>query len=401
VKAPVLSVRIATVRLGFLLGRAARGRIGPRAGEVVLATAHSGALTGNLAAIRGELDRRGIRSVGLARRPGRSVAGRIGDLWFHLLAGFHLARARLFVVDDYFFPLYVVEPRPATTVVQTWHACGALKKFGYSVLDKSFGADAELVRRVRIHGHYDVCLVSSSAVTPWYADAFRQPPSIFVSELGVPRTDVLADATRRTATAEAVRARYRLPVGKRVVLYAPTFRGDSITDPGSGADLDLPVLAERLASDHVVLLRLHPFVRARISIPPALSAFVVDASDHPDINELMLASDVLVTDYSTAMFEFALLDRPIALFAPDLAAYERERGFYFDYRSAMPGPVFDSTPALADFLRAGTFDLEPVRAFAGRWFDVADAHASERFVDRIVLPALAGRTVSAAELRSP
>ncbi len=395
----VLSVRIAAVRLGFLAGRIVPARFRRRAAQVVLATAHASALGGNLEAIHAELARRDVAHAVLARRPGRSPLGRLGDAWFHARAGFRLARARLFVVDDYFFPLYAVSRRPGTTVVQTWHACGALKKFGYSVLDKSFGAGAELVRRVRIHGSYDICLVSSSAVTPWYADAFRQPTSIFVSELGVPRTDVLADAGARQAIVDATRARYGLPAGRRVVLYAPTFRGDRIQDARSGAALDLSVLAAALATDHVVLLRLHPFVRARVSVPPALSGFVVDASDHPDINALMLVSDVLVTDYSTAMFEFALLDRPIVLFAPDLEAYERERGFYFDYRTAMPGPVFETTEPLAAFLRAGRFELEPVRAFARHWFEVADGHASERFVDRIVIPALDGRKVTAAELR--
>jgi CDP-ribitol ribitolphosphotransferase len=154
--------------------------------------------------------------------------------------------------------------------------------------------------------------------------------------------------------------------------------------------LDLRLLRERLGDDHVVLLRLHPFVRAAVTIPPDLAAFAIDASDHPDINDLLVASDVLVTDYSSVIFEYALLRRPILFFAPDLADYEGERGFYFDYRSGVPGPVFDSTEPLADYLRAGTVDLERIDAFR-RWsFDVADGHATERFIERVVRPALAG-----------
>ncbi|HET7027598.1 MAG TPA: CDP-glycerol glycerophosphotransferase family protein, partial [Candidatus Limnocylindrales bacterium] len=271
----------------------------------------------------------------------------------------------------------------------TWHACGALKKFGDSVLDKTFGADEALVRRVAIHSNYDVCLVSSSACIPFYAEAFRQPSDVFVADVGIPRTDVLVDPARAESVAGAVRRRYALPEAKRVILYAPTFRGDRIADARAGADLDLARLAAVLGEDHVVLLRLHPFVRARLAVPPALRAFVVDASDHPEINDLMLVSDVLVTDYSSAVFEFALLRRPIVLFAPDHAAYERERGFYVDYRSSMPGPVFETTAPLADYLRAGTFDLERVDRFARTWFDVADGRATARFVDRIVLPTLA------------
>jgi CDP-ribitol ribitolphosphotransferase len=75
-------------------------------------------------------------------------------------------------------------------------------------------------------------------------------------------------------------------------------------------------------------------------------------------------------------------------FAPDHEAYERERGFYFDYRTGVPGPIFEATAPLADYLRAGRFDLERVVAFGAASFDVADGHSTERFVERIVLPAL-------------
>ena len=134
-------------------------------------------------------------------------------------------------------------------------------------------------------------------------------------------------------------------------------------------------------------------VRDAVHLARQLAGFVVDVSDWPDMNELMFVADLLVTDYSSAIFEFALLDRPMAFFAPDPEAYERERGFYFDYRTGVPGPVFETTRDLAGYVAAGRFDLGRVRAFAREWFDVADGHASERFVDRVVLPALRGEPV--------
>jgi CDP-glycerol glycerophosphotransferase (TagB/SpsB family) len=127
-----------------------------------------------------------------------------------------------------------------------------------------------------------------------------------------------------------------------------------------------------------------------VHLPPDLAGFVIDVSDWPDVNELMLVADLLVTDYSSVIFEFALLDRPMAFFAPDHDDYLGERDFYFDYRAGVPGPVFEATRELADYVAAGRFDAERVRAFARQWFDVADGHATERFVDRIVLPALRG-----------
>ena len=99
-------------------------------------------------------------------------------------------------------------------------------------------------------------------------------------------------------------------------------------------------------------------------------------------------SDVLVTDYSSAIFEWSLLGRPMAFYTPDLSDYDGERGFYFDFRTGVPGPIFETTSELGAWLRAGQFDLERVARFREESFEVADGHATERFVDEIVLPAL-------------
>jgi CDP-ribitol ribitolphosphotransferase len=382
----VIALRIWLVRVGF-----AAGRLRPIRSRVVLATSHADRPSGNLAAIRDELARRTppIPTVVLAYRPAHDARSRLAAVRHAVAAGLHLATARVFIVDDYFFPIYVVRPRRGTTIVQAWHGCGAFKKFGYSVLDKAFGADEELLRRVRIHANYDICLVSSAAVAPHYAEAFHLPLDRFRSDLGIPRTDALLDPGLTDGVAAAVRRRYAIPADRRIVLYAPTFRGATVTDARFAEALDLRRLRDTLAEDHVLLVRLHPFIRRDLAIDADLAGFVVDVSDHPDINALLLAADVLVTDYSSVIFEYALLGRPMVFFAPDLEAYERERGFYFDFRAGVPGPVFDDSGELAAYLRSGTADAARVGRFARASFDVADGHASARFVDTIVVPALA------------
>jgi len=362
--------------------------------RVVLATAHAARIGGNLAAIRDEIARShpGIEITVIAHRTGGGLVGRVSAAIQAVRAGYQLARARLFIVDDYFFPIYVVRPRVGTRIVQAWHASGAFKKMGHSLAGKTFGADRSLTSRVRIHANYDLCLVSSSSAAPHYAEAFSQPPERFVWHLGIPRTDLFFQADTVAAASAAIRARYRLPPDRRVILYAPTFRGDRITDARHQENLDLDVLKGELDGTHVVLVRLHPFVRARSTIGNELAGFAFDVSDHPDIHELMLVSDVLVTDYSSAIFEFSLLERPMAFFAPDLGAYEGERGFYFDYRSGVPGPVFTETDALARWIREGPVDLERIRRFRDASFEIADGQASRRFVDEIVIPALRSGT---------
>ncbi len=387
----VRTLRTALVRTAFRLAS-----ILPVRSRVVLATSHADRIGGNLAWIRDELAQRGggVPVTVLAHRPGTGARARVTAVANALLAGYHLATARLFVVDDYFFPMYVISPRSGTTRVQVWHACGAFKKFGYSVLDKSFGADEAMVRRIRIHSNYDLCLVSSMSVAPHYAEAFRQPHDRFVAWLGIPRTDLFFDSADMARRTETVRRRYALPPTARTILYAPTFRGDSVMRARHDELLDLELLRTTLGENHVVLMRLHPFVRTAFRVPPALEGFVIDVSDHPDLNELMPVSDLLVTDYSSAIFEYSLLGRPILFFAPDHEAYERERGFYFDYRTGVPGPIFETTRDLAEYIRAGRFETARVEAFARAAFDVADGRSSARFVDEVVFRTLAGQSVA-------
>lgn len=379
----VVTIRTWLVRIGFALGS-----VRPPRRRVLLATAHAARLSGNLAAIRAELDSRRLPARVLAHRTTGGWRGRLGGAVAALRAGYALARARVVVVDDYFFPIYVIRPRAGTTIVQTWHASGAFKRFGHSVRDASFGADAALTDRVRIHANYDVCLVGSAEAATHYADAFGLPLDRFRWDLGIPRTDAFFDADARSAAGQRVHDRYDIPAGRRIVLWAPTFRGDRVTDARDAEALDLGALATTLGADHLLLLRLHPFVRSGLAIPASAADFVRDVSGHPDISELMFVADVLVTDYSSAIFEFSLLERPMAFFAPDLDAYQRERGFYVDYRSWVPGPVLTTSDDLAGWLRSGRFDLDRVRRFRDASFAVADGRATARFVDEIVLPAL-------------
>jgi CDP-ribitol ribitolphosphotransferase len=385
VRRAILTVRILLVRVAFALARPL-----PLRRRVVLATAHSTRLAGNLAVIHEDLVTRhpAVKVVVIAHRQEDGARGRVRAAWQAMVAGYYLATSRVFIVDDYFFPIYVIRPRRGTTIIQTWHACGAFKKVGYSVLDKSFGLTESFANRVRVHSNYDICLVASQSAAPHYAEAFRQPLDRFISRLGIPRTDVLFGDERIERSRAAVRERYGLTDGRRIVLYAPTFRGDSVTDARATDDLELGVLRDALGDDHVVLVRLHPFIRSRTTIGPDLADFAIDVSDHPDINELMLVSDVLITDYSSAIYEFSLLGRPMIFFAPDHEAYERERGFYFDYRTGVPGPIFEQTADVAAYLRAGRFDLERVERFRRESFDVADGHSTARFTDELVLPAL-------------
>lgn len=388
---------ILAVRAGYLLGRLRA----PRA-HVVLATRDADRPGGNLVAIRAELARREpsvpVRVVGYRLRSG--LRGRVATAWEAARLGYHLAASRLVVADDWLFPLYAAWSRAGTARVQVWHAAGAFKAFGFSVVDQAPGG-ADAARRLPMTANYDLVLVSGAAAAPAFADAFRVPRERVSSAIGIPRTDLFFDPARRAAAEAAVRARYGLVPGRRVVLYAPTFRGAGPRDARDPGFLDVGRLHAALGGGWTLLLRLHPLVASAAPVPPEDAGFAVDASGWPDMNELLLVADALVTDYSSVAFEFALLERPMAFLAPDAEAYTRERGFYLDLRSDLPGPLLATTDELAAHLLSGDADLEPVRAFARRWWDVADGHAAERFVELVAGPALRGERLRVPPLPEP
>jgi CDP-ribitol ribitolphosphotransferase len=387
-------VRVLAARAG-----AAAARLRPIQERVYIAANRDGELRGNLAEIHRALQSRSpaprilVDVEATLERRGIPVISLVAGVFRIALRSYRVASSRLVIVDDYFFPIYPVKKRPGVTIVQVWHACGAFKRFGRATLEAEWGADQIFLKWVPIHSNYDLTLVSSASIAPIYAEAFGQSTETISAAFGIPRTDVLLPSPRRDAAERAVRERLGLRDGRTTILYAPTFRGADLKEAVAPELLDIAALHRALGSEYRLILRLHSFVKSAMRIPPEVGDFVVDASAEPDANEVLLAGDILVSDYSSIIFEYALLNRPMAFLAPDLAAYERERGFFFDYRTGVPGPVMEETEQLARWIQAKQFDLQRVRAFAATSFDVMDGRATERFVSDVALPALRGEPI--------
>ncbi|MER7127688.1 bifunctional glycosyltransferase/CDP-glycerol:glycerophosphate glycerophosphotransferase [Streptosporangium saharense] len=207
-------------------------------------------------------------------------------------------------------------------------------------------------------------------------------------ETGSPRDDALA-RPGSPGTVVAIRERLGLPEGKKVVLYAPTWRDDRYHGRGRSRfdlRLDLYRMWRALGDDHVVMVRRHPNTLDRI--PRAGTGFVLDVTAYPDVRDLYLVADVLVTDYSSAMFDFAVTGRPILLYTYDLEHYRDEvRGFSFDLEALAPGPLLRTTAEVAAAIR----DLDRVtieygeryRAFVTDLRPPADGGATARLVDHL------------------
>ncbi|MBQ5969559.1 MAG: CDP-glycerol glycerophosphotransferase family protein [Clostridia bacterium] len=298
-----------------------------------------------------------------------------------------LATARALFLDEGTDLLSHVPVRKETAVIQLWHGCGAFKKFGLSVADRKFGADADYMKDHPFHSHYSLVTVSSPEVVWAYAEAMGYPEgSGVIRPTGVSRTDVFFDEMFLRSAKEHLLAAVPQAKGRRVLLYAPTFRGN-IREAAAPTVLDIASLQAAVGEGSVLLIKHHPHVRHRPPVPESCRTFAFDVTDSLTIEDLLCVSDVCISDYSSLVFEYSLFERPMVFLADDLDDYFDWRGFYYDYRELAPGPVVQTTAELIDVLTHPDthFDVARVRAFKEKFMSACDGHATARILDDIGL----------------
>ncbi|CAL9297398.1 CDP-glycerol glycerophosphotransferase family protein [Streptomyces sp. SudanB91_2054] len=291
-----------------------------------------------------------------------------------------LARAT-YLVNNANFAEGVVK-RPGSVHLQTQHGT-PLKTMGvdqstYPVVAAASGSFTKLLGRV---DRWDYNLSANRHSTRMWERAY--PGSYEQLEYGYPRNDVYCTATAEDVA--RVRRALGVPEGSTAVLYAPTHR-DWEAGFGAGA-LDLEAFCEAAGEDVVVLLRAHYFYdRGGRSAP---SGRVIDVTAHRSAEDVCLAADALVTDYSSIMFDYANLNRPIVVYADDWEVYRETRGVYFDLMAAPPGPVARTPEELARVFRDGSWagrESTALRAaFRERFCEFDDGRAAERVVRRVLL----------------
>ncbi|MDU0312710.1 CDP-glycerol glycerophosphotransferase family protein [Phycicoccus sp. M110.8] len=269
----------------------------------------------------------------------------------------------------------------AVAYLQTWHGT-PLKRMLHD-LDTIVGRDAGYVCRVdQMISEWSMLLSPSPWATERFRSAFRYSGDVI--EAGYPRNDVLADERTRERAA-AVRKQLGLARSKKVVLYAPTFRDDQAVGKRFtfALPLDVKAMLDQLGEEYELIVRLHPIIRGRVRLPRG----VHNGGTRFQMQDLLACADVLITDYSSVMFDYAVLQRPMIFFVPDLEQYrDNLRGFYFDFEREAPGPLVRTTQEVIELLRNGEAlhsrgaELE---AFRQRFCPLDDGRAAKRVVEEL------------------
>jgi CDP-glycerol glycerophosphotransferase len=292
----------------------------------------------------------------------------------------YLGRAG-YVVSNGTMPGYFLKKR-SCTYLQTWHGT-PLKRIGFDIARPAFSDSTRAMSSLeRDVAKWDYLISPNRFSTDILRNALRYRGPVM--EIGYPRNDLLR-SPQAGRLREETRRRLGIADGVRAVLYAPTWRDDD----AFSLHLDLEAAVEALGEGWVILLRVHPDVADTFALSGMRQ--VIDVTSEPDIRELYLAADVLLTDYSSAMFDFAVTGKPMLFYTYDLSFYrDRLRGFYFDFEAEAPGPLL----ATSDDVVASLLDLEQVTAryagayerFVERFCHLDDGHAAERVIDALFVP---------------
>lgn len=303
----------------------------------------------------------------------------IGDIRFQFI----YARSAVIFITDNFDPLYACKPRKGTRVVQLWHACGAFKKWGYSTLDSSWGGERKTWEIFPRYNTITDVFVSSDYIIPCYAEAFNCKEEI-IKSLGVPRTDVFFNEDFVDSGKEKLISSLPEIGNRKIILYAPTFRGNNPTDAYNDNVIDFGKFKEKLGKEYVLILKYHPFTKGENTFTPELQALYGDCvflcPDGIGIDTAMCAADILVSDYSSLVFEYSLLQRPMIFFAYDLEEYDNSRSYYYDYKEFVPGPIARTDDEVFDYIINGT-DMSEIKDFKDRFMSACDGNSTERIAE--------------------
>lgn len=305
----------------------------------------------------------------------------IADMSFKEIRSFTKACAtsKIVILDEFTPQIHYIDLRPQTKLIQLWHACGAFKTFGFTRLSKPKGSP----QPTRNHRSYDYVTVSSTYCKKCHSEGFGISTDNVVAT-GIPRTDVFFDEEYKKNARDKFFTEHPQFAGKKIVLFAPTFRGMVKETAFYPTEMfDLNTVCKQLPDEYVFIVKHHPFVNDKQPIPEKYKDRIIDLSEDTELNDLLFVTDVIITDYSSLVFEASLLDIPMIFYVFDLEKYVNERDFYFDFKLYAPGKIVYSQEQLIDVIEKNDFCTEKIKPFADMFFDHRDGKSTQRVVDLI------------------
>lgn len=287
-----------------------------------------------------------------------------------------LSRAKVIVVDDYFYPLYRKKISRSQYYVQLWHAAGAYKKFAYSAISARQSNSLEFEKKA--HQQYTHIVASSEDVGKIYAQAFNHPKEK-IKTIGFPRTDILYNFEYRKFIKDRFSKLYPELSDKKIILYAPTFRGGETERVNFKSKIDWEKV--KIPIDTIVLVKYHPLIKKTSQYD---NEQIVDVSLQNEftILDFLIISDVMITDYSSVIFDYSLLNKPQIMYLSDIDDYVKERGFYYPIETYSYGAIAYNEIELSELINntaAIKVKTDEQKEFVRKFMSSCDGKSSEKF----------------------
>ena len=294
-----------------------------------------------------------------------------------------VAKSRLIIIDDHVPVFDWLQLCGRTSLVQLWHAGAGFKSSGYSRWGHP-GCPAP----ISCHRQYKYGIAGSKYIGKFFAEVFGINEEQILPT-GMPRMDRYLDKDYQREKIAEIYIQYPICKGKKVILFAPTYRGRGRANAYYPYEMiDFERLHEFCGDNYVVLFKMHPWVKQMVPIEEGRKDRFVDVSAYSDINDLFYITDFLITDYSSNIFEFSLMHKPMLFYAFDKIQYAYSRGFHRDYEVSAPGKVCYTFGQLIDAMEREDFEYEKVQDYIEKHFDYIDSNASDRVIDWILLDKL-------------
>ena len=293
----------------------------------------------------------------------------------------NIAKSDVIFIDDYAQIFGYLNLTDRTKLVQVWHAGEGFKSVGYS----RFGKDGSPHPGESVHKKYDYVTVGSKKLIHVYEEVFGIEKEAFLPT-GMARLDDFLDQEKIMQFKKDFYQEYPKLRNKKIILFAPTFRGTGQKEAYYDYDmLDLKQIYDFCGDEYVFLAKVHPFVTEKIQIPEKYQDRILDFAEYPNINDLYYVTDVLITDYSSNYYEYALLKKPVLFYTYDREKYELLRGVHRSVKEHAPGKICDNFEELMKALYEKDYEYEKIEKFVEDNFGEYDGRACDRIIDQILL----------------
>lgn len=306
----------------------------------------------------------------LCKKVPKTFIKRIGYCFYIIKCMYHIATSKVCIVDGYNIPISALKHKKELVVIQIWHAMGAIKKFGYQVLNKEEGYHEKIAKIMKMHQNYTMITCTSKVTREFYEEAFKTDKEKILL-YGMPRVDYLLGRVNKAKEKEKeLIEKYPVLKEKKTILYVPTFRKNK--------EAKIEELIQAVDTEkYNLILRLHPLEMKEIDEKYTIGKEF-------ETQDILRISDYIITDYSAIAFEASLLEKPLYFYTYDIETYKENRGLNINLKEEMPNATFLHAEEIIQDIEKGTYCYEELARFQKKYVETREENNTMKIVKFII-----------------